>query len=157
MFLTVHSAAGIIIGQSTSNIGLAFLAGFISHFLLDIIPHGDQDLGGGRNRKNLNGLKKILLILGISDLVVMTILFGSLYLSGLLILSWTILAGIFGAILPDFINATYLFFKFKWLKGYSLLHSDLHFVWWNFTINFPLGMVVQIIFLLTFLKIILNF
>ena len=42
MFLTVHAATGILIGKYTGNIYLAFIAGFLSHLILDIIPHGDQ-------------------------------------------------------------------------------------------------------------------
>lgn len=44
MFLVTHAAVGAIVGQATGNPILAAIAGFASHFLIDIIPHGDSNL-----------------------------------------------------------------------------------------------------------------
>lgn len=39
MFGTTHGLAGLILAQRTRSPGTAFLAGIISHFLLDAVPH----------------------------------------------------------------------------------------------------------------------
>lgn len=44
MYLTVHAAAGAAIGQFTGNPFLGFVAGVVSHFILDVIPHGDEGI-----------------------------------------------------------------------------------------------------------------
>jgi hypothetical protein len=44
MFLSVHTAAGILIGEQIPNPLIAFTAGFLSHFIVDVVPHGDDEL-----------------------------------------------------------------------------------------------------------------
>ena len=44
MFLTVHSAVGLVIPHYVKNPFLAFFAGFILHYVFDIIPHGDTKI-----------------------------------------------------------------------------------------------------------------
>lgn len=43
MFLTVHSTAGVVIGSYFTNPVEAFILGIISHFIFDMIPHGDEN------------------------------------------------------------------------------------------------------------------
>ena len=46
MFLTVHVAAGMAVATAaTHNPAAAFALGAASHFLIDIIPHGDEFIG----------------------------------------------------------------------------------------------------------------
>lgn len=153
MFLTVHASAGIIIGQQTGNIWLAFLAGFISHFLLDMVPHGDQNLI--KNRSNIT-VEEIKLIrkLGIIDTLNTGLLVVIIYLFGLITSPISVLFAVAGAVLPDYINAFYIFFKLKWLKWYSDFHYYTHFIWNGFTINFPQGIAVQSITLAIFITLI---
>jgi len=44
MYLTVHAAAGGAIGQWVNQPWLAFVIGFASHLVLDMIPHGDEGI-----------------------------------------------------------------------------------------------------------------
>jgi len=44
MFLTTHTVVGVLISQHTPTPLIAFSLGFLSHFLLDFIPHGDEQL-----------------------------------------------------------------------------------------------------------------
>jgi hypothetical protein len=44
MTLTTHATLGAVIGRATGNPVLAFIFGFISHFLIDMVPHGDTGL-----------------------------------------------------------------------------------------------------------------
>lgn len=39
MFITNHVIAGSVIGLAAPNVPVAFTAGFVSHFVLDAIPH----------------------------------------------------------------------------------------------------------------------
>ncbi len=42
MTLTTHAAAGIVVAYWTQDPLLGFFAAVISHFILDMIPHGDE-------------------------------------------------------------------------------------------------------------------
>jgi len=153
MFLTVHSTVGVIIGQTTGNIWLAFLAGFISHFLLDIIPHGDTELAGENAafaKKDVDKIKKLALI----DLLTMSALLSALYLAGLITSPIPVLFAIAGAIIPDFIQGVYILTKTPLLKKYFDIHYKLHFIFNGFTINLKQGIIVQSIFLIFFLIVI---
>ena len=44
MYITVHAAAGAAVGTLTGNPLLAFIGGFVSHLILDMIPHGDETI-----------------------------------------------------------------------------------------------------------------
>ena len=46
MFLTTHAAAGIAISHYVHNPWAVFALSFASHFVLDFIPHGDENLYG---------------------------------------------------------------------------------------------------------------
>jgi len=145
MFLTVHAATGILIGQYSSNIGLAFIAGFFSHFLLDIIPHGDSTI---IDDNDVNVVKKIAK-LALGDGLIMISLYSILFYQGLITLSWLILAGMVGAIAPDFIRAFYLLFKPNWLIKYSKFHTNLHFIFKNFEVSFFNGIIIQFVVLVS--------
>lgn len=45
MFLAVHASAGILISQAATHPAWAFFGALGSHYLLDIIPHGDEGIG----------------------------------------------------------------------------------------------------------------
>ena len=155
MFLTVHATAGVIIGQQTGNIWLGFLAGFVSHIALDIIPHGDQNLI--KDRYNILPTEiKLLRRLGILDGIVMLATLAAIYSAGLITKPMPVLLAVAGAIVPDYINAIYIFFKVKWLKWYFGIHYQLHYIWNGFTINFRQGLVVQLFFLIGFLTLLIN-
>ena len=41
MFITVHAAAATALSRYATIPLLAFVLGLLSHFILDMIPHGD--------------------------------------------------------------------------------------------------------------------
>jgi hypothetical protein len=56
MLLAVHAAVGAIAGDSVNHASVAFVLGLVSHFFLDMIPHGDIELyngykGGGKVKR----------------------------------------------------------------------------------------------------------
>lgn len=44
MLLTLHAATGALAGELSPNGWTAFALGFLSHFVLDMFPHGDRKL-----------------------------------------------------------------------------------------------------------------
>lgn len=159
MFLTVHATAGVIIGQQTGNIWLAFIAGIISHIMLDIIPHGDQDLventtvfkhNTGFKSYEIERLKKLTLI----DGVMMSGLLLIIYLAGFITAPLTVAFAVAGSIVPDFLTGVYALTNSSVLRWVFLFQNRLHYVFNGFTINMQQGVVVQAIFLIAFLGII---
>lgn len=125
MFLTVHATLGAAIGYYSGNIWLGFIGGFISHLLLDIIPHGDEILAEGKPFFTSKDIKKIIKVASL-DGFIMTIWFLFLYWQNLLPLTLPILAGIFGSILPDGLGGIYLLTDNSLLKKITFVHWNLH-------------------------------
>ncbi|MBU0516372.1 MAG: hypothetical protein KJ621_16570 [Proteobacteria bacterium] len=143
MFLTVHATAGILVGQYTGNIWLGLFGGLISHFMLDIIPHGDNALISGEfnfTQKEVSFLKKLTLI----DTSIMTILILFLYWQNVIALSLPILAGIAGGLLPDFLDGIYFLTKHPRLKKYHSFHYSFHFILARFRVSLPIGLGIQL-------------
>ena len=89
MYLVTHLAVGAAIGAGLNNVPLSFIAGLVSHGILDMFPHHEY-------KKNLINMGLDIL----STAVLLIILF---------ILDdksrWTIVAGALGGILPDLEHA----------------------------------------------------
>ncbi|MBU1149287.1 hypothetical protein KKI23_04315 [Patescibacteria group bacterium] len=100
MLLNTHALAGILIGQKLGNPIWAFFLGIISHYLLDAIPHGDEQIGKWVDQRNQKARTVIVVL---SDLLVL--------LTFSLLIIWqvkslnliSIIAGMIGAVLPDFL------------------------------------------------------
>ena len=45
MFITPHTAVALWLSTKTGNPYLGFAYGLVSHFIIDIIPHGDEKMG----------------------------------------------------------------------------------------------------------------
>ncbi len=136
MVLATHLVTGAALGQVISNPALAFFSGFLSHFLLDAIPHWDYHLASletnpddkldtkmALNRDFISDLAKISL-----DLIIgATVLFLTFKF-----LNWQINAGVIlsalGAIIPDFLQFAY--FKLRWpvLRVLQTFHVWIHSV-----------------------------
>lgn len=152
MFLSVHVVSGIVIGGAISNPILGFILGLISHFILDIIPHGDEiffkkgikkgkenEIENPKDIKNKREInkKRFYPALIIDFLVTFLIIFSFFFykqninffnLSQLKTISLTspIIWTIVGATLPDFIWGAYDLSKFKYLKPLANIHSWFH-------------------------------
>lgn len=120
MFLTVHASIGGLIGERfAANQWLAFVFGFLSHFVFDAIPHGDKvDI----NKKN----KQSLYLVVAFDFMLVFILM-------LIWLYWfnlpdgrMLLMGMFGALLPDGLWGIYEQLKIKKLKFFYKFHNYIH-------------------------------
>ncbi|MFA4871469.1 MAG: hypothetical protein WC610_00150 [Patescibacteria group bacterium] len=154
MFITVHAAAATLIGKKVASVPLAFVLGLISHFILDIIPHGDQKLGKKffgfrfnlipREKKGI----RILALYGIIDALALIgfllYLFRTFEFADSDSVTWAIIGGI----LPDALVGIYMVGKFKFLKWFFDLHSKIHYLWLNkIKKDIPLrwGVLMQVI------------
>lgn len=124
MYLTPHASVGILISQHVDKPVTVFLLAFLSHFVLDFIPHGDERVGPWMKVR----VRRMFFIGGI-DLALIFVL-------TLILLSTTAdpaqttlyLAGIFGAILPDFLSMVFptMHEKLNWFFLVRWIHSILH-------------------------------
>ncbi len=103
MLLTVHATAGALIGQQLNNPILAFVVAFVSHFILDIIPHGDQDWIDEYKGDQKTKVKKIISIVAIDVVILLALLVSRFYYTDSFVPSLSIASGILGGILPDFL------------------------------------------------------
>lgn len=144
MFLTTHVSTTLLLCQGVSNPFLAFFIGLISHYLLDIIPHGD-DIKGKHSylikdlhlyKENKAELKRFQIVAPI-DITMCFLLTSYLFATGQITNEPVIMWGILGAILPDAIMGINLLTdkrtiinKWNWLhlKAHTLI-SDIPFYW----------------------------
>jgi hypothetical protein len=100
MLLTVHAAAGALIGQQIGNPFFAFVLAFASHFILDMIPHGDQDWIDEYKGNQKEKVRKIIILVAL-DVLALFILLVSKYFFDSFTPTLNIVAGIMGSVLPD--------------------------------------------------------
>jgi hypothetical protein len=140
MFLAIHAAAGALIGAKTSHPIFALVFGFISHFILDLIPHGDEQMGEEYNRGC--GKIKYPVIVGADILVTifatLIIIFFDLPFN-----PWCVALGIVGGLLPDVLQMAYAFSRHPWLKNFFDLHKALHYKHGRFTMRLRYGFLFQ--------------
>ena len=116
MFITIHTAAGIFIGEHVGNPFLGFFLGLLSHFFIDFIPHGDEKLRG-----------KIFYYVAAIDILIALSLFSTFCLlktnlSNIEPIIWSVA----GAVLPDFICAVAETTGSKLFKKLDRLHIIIH-------------------------------
>ncbi|MDP3900720.1 MAG: hypothetical protein Q8Q23_06655 [bacterium] len=121
MFLTVHSTAGIVIGQSIVNPLGAFFIGLISHYILDLIPHGDEV------RWRNADIKKMAQLAALDHLGVILMLVSLWLLKPNFSFSLTIFCGIIGSMIPDWLMAVYRLTKQTQLPMLRLLHALVYY------------------------------
>ncbi len=127
MLLTPHTLVGASIGASTNNVSLIIILAFLSHFILDAIPHFDW--GTWHNYDSNFKLEKKDYILLVTDVSTAGIL---------LFWVWTkwdyniyIVLGAFSAVLVDLIDNV-PFWK-RWMRQTSFgrfihkIHTFVHY------------------------------
>jgi hypothetical protein len=129
MTLTAHAAMGAVIGEAVGNPLLGFVAAVVIHFLIDIIPHGDNFLSD--NYRVLKRRRKQALAYVTID-AVCAILF-VLFIVNIrdVALIRPISLGIVGSVLPDLLVGLYDLTKTKYLRW----AFNLHFVFHNILIK----------------------
>ena len=150
MFLSTHTTFALALVQLPLPWWLIFALSFASHFLLDFIPHGDENL----INKNLNKkqtIKRILIVVFI-DIIIVLIILGFFVINHKL--NFFIFLTVLLATIPDgfeFLNVL-TGKKYKALDKFSQFHHLIH----NWPkINYPLagGIIMQLFLILLLIKI----
>ncbi len=124
MTLTTHATVGAVIGHAVGTPALAFIFGFISHFLIDMIPHGDTGLSD--NFRVLKRKRKQAVAYVVVDAVIalffVLLLANTRDIESMRTFSW----GIAGGVLPDLIVGLYEVTKTPLLKWFNTFHFYFH-------------------------------
>ena len=125
MTTTTHTAIGTVIGLYILNPVLGFTIGLASHFLVDMIPHGDGDMRSEEERK-LDKKNKGVFLYGTLDVLVAFFLL--LVLVNVrdpeFILPLTM--AIAGSVLPDFLVGLHDATKWRVLDKVVEIHWFFH-------------------------------
>ncbi len=136
MILTTHAIVGAAIGRLVLNPYEAFALGFISHFLIDAIPHCAYPLASLINNEK-NPLKKdmVLDLRFAKDLVFIAIDFCVGIALAIFIFqgvtdftnfSLPLLAGVFGGVLPDALQFAYFKIRHEPLTTLQKFHYNVN-------------------------------
>lgn len=134
MVLATHLVVGGALGQVISSPALALSAGFISHFLLDSIPHWDYKLASLEGDRD--GLEKDIRVYSL-NFVFDLVKIGLDFLIGLIslwliwqFLGWeisnTVIWGAIGGVLPDFLQFAYVKLRAWPLTQLQPFHMWIH-------------------------------
>jgi len=157
MFLAVHATVGALAGNSVSHPSEAFILGFVSHFFLDMIPHGDEIIYQGY----VAGTKVRRAVLYVFiDALVTVALIAFVFLRQDFFSPVNVSLGIVGGLLPDLLVGLAQILRPKRTRGlawrldcFQRLHRRNHvFIinrWRKFQRDIPLyaGMVLQVLVL----------
>jgi hypothetical protein len=98
MFLVVHATVGAAVGSVVPNPASAFALNFFGHFLLDMIPHGDDHLYSEYKKGNH---KKMALIYTGLDVLATVAVIAVVIGTGQFNIMSGVIAGIIGGVIPD--------------------------------------------------------
>lgn len=124
MTLTTHATLGAVIGHATGNPLLAFIFGFISHLLIDMIPHGDTGISDNfriHKRRRKHAVAYVM-IDGIIALFFVLMLANTRDIESMRSYSW----GIVGGVLPDLLVGVHEITKTRLLDWFNKLHFYFH-------------------------------
>lgn len=102
MLLTLHAATGALLGELSSTPATAFGLGFLSHFILDMFPHGDRMIA--KSTKATGKAKRYYWLVGMDALAGLAI-FLPAFVLGRFDRPWLAYLGLLGGLLPDLIVA----------------------------------------------------
>ena len=163
MYITTHATIGLLIARVIPNPVLAFILGFISHYILDFIPHDnlikDPKLKE-KVRKEEVDIKKIpayrhFIIMAIIDHIIIIGLFIFLFIYQEQMVQNPISAitAMAGAIIPDYLWAPYTMWKWKIFKPFHKLNLWVHSLRKDMVPTW-LGTTLQIVFVVVILTLI---
>ncbi|MCX6737327.1 MAG: hypothetical protein NTX26_01100 [Candidatus Parcubacteria bacterium] len=146
MLILAHSTVGLLIGTVVKNPVLSFLLAWLSHYILDFIPHSDAGYFKARGENWLKNKKVV------SWIFLDAILSGTL----LLILTFkngfqpSLVSAYFGSLLPDIVDnspfwseALRKFPPINW--EYRYIHNHFHHTLKNRK-TFICGIIISYIF-----------
>ena len=143
MFITPHTAVAIYFSARTSNPFLAFGAGFLSHFLLDMIPHGDEKIG---HHLELEPERwRYMIKFSVIDLALTAILLVFFYWTQPLIDRSILIMALLGAWLPDILWIAARTWHWRILNKFWHWHSRIHDLF-KTELSIPVGLSIQVVF-----------
>lgn len=145
MYLLVHASVGAVVGERIHLPVLALGAGFLSHFLLDIIPHGDE--ASGRELFKA-GRRHWVVLLACLDLLAAFSVVTTLWLAGLLPNALGAMSGALGAVLPDVLAGLSEFSARKLWPDFLRLHNWAHRLL-GFEVPSLVGGIIQLLTILS--------
>lgn len=151
MTVANHMATGALISLSVTNPASAIILSFLSHFVLDILPHFGLQTEKNIVNRNQNLLFRFYVILGIILAVVIIPVLLS-WLSGAVSL-WLLCACLLAAVLPDLIMIPHYIAETRHKRElpkswFSRFHSGIQ------KLDYPWGAIVELIWLLAMLYLI---
>lgn len=118
MMITPHVLVGASLATTISNPFILVASAFISHFVLDMIPHKDYEITPLKAN-----FYKLVIDAGVSAILLFSVV-GNLPLEKQVLFA---LGGFFG-ILPDGLWMLYRLFNWKFLERYVEIHNSLHWL-----------------------------
>lgn len=149
MLVVFHAAAGAIIGEHVNHGYWAFILGFISHFFLDFIPHGDR---GHIKDFALGQRLKFLIATRTADVIITVILVILIFETKVFTHPTSVAWGIIGGTIPDFFVGLYELSRWKFLKPFYAFHHRIHNAYEKFSITFWHANFWQALIILGLLK-----
>lgn len=147
MTLTTHATLGALVGAAIGSPLAAFLIGLLSHFLIDMIPHGDRELyTAHRTKRGQHRAYAFVTLDAICAIVVTAIIMASpVHAFGL-----SVALGILGSLTPDLLNGIYEAWRPRWLVRFNRFHFLFHNAISNRTGDVPLryALLGQAVFVL---------
>lgn len=138
MYLVVHSAIGAVLASEVTHDPVTgFFLGWLSHYVADLIPHGDEQAGEWARRKN--EIRRYLLLAGIDGTIVLALFLALTAHRGF---SPLMLAAVGGSILPDVMWGLEKLFGKKVFGPLQRFHFAIHN---HFRVRLPLwlGLLFQ--------------
>lgn len=123
MTLATHTAIGTGIGFFVANPILGFILGFISHFAVDMIPHGDSALADQMRKEKK--VKLPVALISLDAIVAMFLILLAFNLDGR-ISNVALSAAIAGSVLPDLLVGIHDVTKTKYLRWFNRMHFFFH-------------------------------
>lgn len=123
MTIATHTAIGTGIGFVVANPILGFVLGFISHFAVDMIPHGDSALADKLRKEK--SLKVPVALISLDAVVSMFLILLAFNIEGR-ISNIALSAAIAGSILPDLLVGIHDVTKTKYLRWFNRMHFFFH-------------------------------
>lgn len=122
--MVTHGAIGALIGEQTASAGLAFILGLVSHYFLDIIPHGDDDsVETFKTESNFRKVLGAIMMDSVLGIIFLLLYFTNTTKSGVEL--WPVVAGIAGAVIPDLLVGFYYVNK-KYFFRHNFFHLKIH-------------------------------
>lgn len=161
MTLTTHAVVSLVIARYLPWPIVAFLVSMFVHYLLDVIPHGDEFLYARYVKNHKDQLPKIVATI---DVLVMLVLCYVFWITNKTIPWYVAVSAAFGGILPDLLINLYTQSMKRFGKEANTrlgqlekmynqalqLHFKWH-MWWHFltrkTTRFRYGIAIQVVLL----------